>query len=235
MKNQVLKNAMILGASGIMAKSFDFAFRAFYSRSLGTEGMGLLSLGFGFHGVMLTVSTAGLGVAVSKVVSEYLEKKDYGAVRQCMKIAVYGVTCLSLLVILLTLVSAEWIAGSIIGDSRVAPSLCCLVPSILFMGISYCLKGYFYAARKTIIPASSEFVEQAVKCCIITLLLKWMLPRGIGYGCTAVFCGISIGEFSSSLYLSLFFKKEAKKLRKKPRWFLILQFLILKMCILYRL
>ena len=108
MKNQVLKNAMILGASGIMAKSFDFAFRAFYSRSLGTEGMGLLSLGFGFHGVMLTVSTAGLGVAVSKVVSEYLEKKDYGAVRQCMKIAVYGVTCLSLLVILLTLVSAEY-------------------------------------------------------------------------------------------------------------------------------
>ena len=106
MKNQILKNAAILGFSGICAKSFDFAFRAFYSRSLGAEGMGLLSLGFGLHGVMLTVSTAGLGVAVSKIVSEYLEQKDYGAVRQSMKLAVYGVACLSLAVILLTLLGA---------------------------------------------------------------------------------------------------------------------------------
>ena len=213
MKNQILKNAAILGFSGICAKSFDFAFRAFYSRSLGAEGMGLLSLGFGLHGVMLPVSTAGLGVAVSKIVSEYLEQKDYGAVRQSMKLAVYGVACLSLAVILLTLLGAEWIAANILGDRRVATSLCCLVPSILFMGISYCLKGYFYAARKAVIPASSEFLEQAVKFAAISLLLKWFLPKGISYGCTAVFCGISIGEFSSCLYLSLFFRREAKKLK----------------------
>ena len=212
MMSVTVKNAAILAFSGICAKSFDFAFRAFYSVKLGTEGMGLLSLGFGLHGVMLTVSTAGLGVATSKITSEYLEQKAYGAVRQSMKIAVYGVACLSLTVILLTLLGAEWIAGHILGDVRIATGLCCLVPSILFMGISYCLKGYFYAARKAWIPASSEFLEQAVKFISISLLLKVFLPNGISYGCAAVFGGISIGEFSSCLYLSVFFHSETANL-----------------------
>lgn len=214
MKNQILKNAVILGISGICAKSFDFIFRAYYSGKLGAEGVGLLSLGFGIHGVMLTVATAGLGVAVSKIVSEYMEKNNDGAVRQSMKLAVYGVVCLSLGVILVTLLGAEWIAEHLLGDIRASVSLCALAPSILFMGMSYCLKGYFYAARKSVIPASSEFLEQAVKFAAISGLLKLFLPKGIGYGCMAVFCGISIGEFSSCLYLSLFFLREAKKFRK---------------------
>ena len=213
MKNGILRSAGVLTFSGICAKSFDFAFRAFYSRQLGTEGMGLLSLGFGLHGVMLTGSTAGLGVAVSKVVSEYLEQKEFCAVRQSMRIAVWSVACLALSVVLVTLLGAEWIGASILGDVRISSGLCCLVPSVLFMGISYCLKGYFYACRKVWIPASSEFLEQAVKFLSITLLLKCFLPRGIAYGCAAVFAGISIGEFSSCLYLSLFYLKETRTLK----------------------
>ncbi len=220
MKNQMLQSAGILAFSGISAKSFDFAFRAFYSRQLGTEGMGLLSLGFGLHGVMLTVCTAGLGVAVSKVVSEYLERKEFLAVRQSMKLALWGVGCLGLFVMLLILLGAEWIAANLLGDARVSAGLCCLVPSVLFMGISYCLKGYFYACRKVWIPASSEFLEQAVKFVAISTLLRLLLPKGIAYGCAAVFAGISIGEFSSCLYLTLFYfaklPKQADGEKKKP-------------------
>ncbi len=215
MKNQMLKNAALLGFSGFCAKSFDFIFRAFYSRALGQEGMGLLSLGFGIHGVMLTVSTAGLGVAVSKMVSAYLVKNDYGSVRESMKISLYAVISLSLFVILLTFLGAEWMANYILGDSRIATSLCCLAPSILFMGISYCLKGYFYAKRKVSIPASSEFLEQAVKGCLISLFLHLFLRKGIQYGCTAVFLGITLGEFSSCVYLLAFYWKEQKELLNK--------------------
>ena len=46
------KNAAVLAFSGICAKTFDFAFRTYYSVKLGAEGVGLLALGFGLHGVM---------------------------------------------------------------------------------------------------------------------------------------------------------------------------------------
>ena len=214
MKHPMIKNTLILAASGIFAKSFDFIFRAYYSRMLTAEGMGLLSLGFSLHGVMITVATAGFGVAVSKVVSERLEQNDYGAVRKSMRYALGCVAGMGLFLTAMIFFGAEGIAEGILGDIRIAPGLCTLVPSVLFMGISYCLKGYFYAARKVIIPALSELLEQAVKFIGISLLLKYLLPKGITYGCAAVFGGISIGECSSCLFLFLFYQKEQRQMVK---------------------
>lgn len=207
LKNPLYANIIILGMSGIAAKLFDFSFRTFYSRALGAEGMGLLSLGFSLHGVMLTIATAGLGIAVSKTASVYTERGNPDAVRQCVRMAIIGVSVPALLVMLITFMLAPQIADKILGDVRIAPSLCTLVPSIIFMGISYCTKGCFYAIRKTLPPASSEILEQAVKFVSIWGLLKIFLPYGVQYGCAAVFGGITIGEFSSCLYLLIWYKK----------------------------
>ncbi len=210
MKSQIVKNAVILGFSGFCAKGFDFFFRAYYSRFLGQEGMGILSLGFGIHGVMLTVSTAGLGVAISKLVSGYLEKKNYGAVLEGMKIALRSVFILSSIIMVVTFLGAEWMGEYILGEPRISTGLCCLAPSILFMGTSYCLKGYFYARRRVAIPALSEFLEQTVKGCLISLFLTLFLQKGIEYGCSAVFLGITLGEFSSCCYLMVNFLIDKK-------------------------
>ncbi len=209
--NPTIKNMILLGMSGVAAKSFDFFFRAYYSRRLGAEGMGLLSLGFSLHSVMLTFATAGLGVAVSKITSEYMERKNPSAVRSCMHSALFGVAVLSLAVTLVTFVFSKQIAVRYLGDARVAVSLCALVPSVLFMGISYCLKGCFYAARKIIPPASSEILEQIVKFVSIKTLLEYFMPYGIEYGCVAVFLGLTIGELSSCLYLSVLYIKQEKR------------------------
>ncbi|MBQ7109244.1 MAG: oligosaccharide flippase family protein [Clostridia bacterium] len=213
-KNTMWKNVFILGLSGIIAKLFDFCFRAYYSRMLGTEGMGLLSLGFSLHGVMLTFATAGLGVAVSKTVSEYMEQRNSGAVKACMRTSLYGVSALSLLVMLITFLFSSSLAENVLGDIRVSASLCALAPSIMFMGISYCLKGFFYASRKVVSPALSEILEQTVKFISIKFLLDILLPFGIEYGCVAVFGGISIGELSSCLFLTLIYHKKEKQLEK---------------------
>lgn len=210
-RNPIIKNIFILSLSGILAKSFDFAFRAYYSRILGSEGMGLLSLGFSMHSVMLTFATAGLGVAVSKVTSEYMERGNQRAVLGCMNCSLLCVSTFSLIVMLITFLSSPYIASEVLGDQRVSVSLCALSPSILFMGISYCLKGFFYASRKTLPPASSEILEQTVKFIAIKTLLKFAAPHGIKYACAAVFLGISIGEFSSCLYLCYFYLRDKRK------------------------
>lgn len=206
-KREFLKNIFILGFSGIVAKLFDFCFKAYYSRVLGSEGMGLLSLGFSLHGVMLTFATAGLGVAVSKTTSEFMEFKRHAAVKCCMRSALFGVTSLSLLVTLGVLIFSPYLAKYVLGDERVALSLCTLAPSVIFMGISYCLKGWFYAQRKTLPPASSEILEQIIKFAFIKFFLWIFIPYGTEYACAAVFAGISVGELSSCAYLFFFYMR----------------------------
>ncbi|MBO5955832.1 MAG: oligosaccharide flippase family protein, partial [Clostridia bacterium] len=200
-KQNILRSAAGLTLSGIIAKTIDFLFRAYYSTLLGSEGMGLFSLVFSFHGLILTFATAGLGVAVSKTVSLYFATKNNNCIKKTMKIALLWVVAMSLGVILTVCIFSKNIAESFLKEPRVQLSIIFLSPSILFMSISYCIKGYFYAARKILIPASSEFLEQAVKIISITLLLNIWRPLGIQHGCEAVFLGITIGEFSSCFFL----------------------------------
>ena len=213
-KQNILRSAAILTFSGIISKTVDFSFRAFYSTRLGAEGMGIFSLVFSFHSIILTFATGGLGVAVSKTVSEQYTKGCDGNIKRIMRIALLSVLLLSFIVISATFCFSKQISVYFLHESRTRFSLICLAPSILFMSLSYCIKGYFYASRKVLIPALSEFLEQAVKIVSITTLLKKMLPFGIEYGCSAVFLGISIGEFSSCLYLSLFYVKDKPKLKQ---------------------
>ncbi len=214
MKTQnMLRNTLLLTASGVMAKTIDFTFRAWYSKKLGSEGMGIFSLVFAVHSIMLTVSSGGMGVAVSKTVSEYYGRANSGNIKRTMKLALAAVGLLSTIVILTVNMFSERIAVEFLKEERCQKSIVLLSPSILFMGLSYCIKGYFYASRKVLRPASSEFLEQAVKIIAISILLQNQLPKGTEQGCRAVALGMSIGEASSCVYLLLLYFADSRKLR----------------------
>ena len=208
----VLRNTLLLTASGVIAKTIDFMFRAYYTQKLGSEGMGIFSLVFAVHGIMLNVSSGGMGVAVSKIVSEHYARCNGGSIRRTMRIALGLVAVLSFLVISMTYAFSEQIANDFLKEGRCQRSIVMLSPSILFMGMSYCIKGYFYASRKVLRPASSEFLEQLVKILSIRILLEKWLPYGVQYGCEAVALGMSIGEASSCLYLLLLYSADSRHL-----------------------
>ncbi len=221
MENEnVLRSTALLTLSGIAAKTIDFVFRAYYSKQLGSEGLGVFSLCFAVHGIMLNIATGGIGVAVSKIVSEKLAKKEYGQVKATMNVAMTAVLALSIIVISFTYLFSGRIAEAFLKEPRCRTGIICIAPSVLFMGISYCIKGYFYASRRVLPPASSEFLEQGVKIISITYLLEKMLPLGIEKGCEAVFWGISLGELSSCFYLLCFYtaNQKRKKHSVKGKW-----------------
>lgn len=213
--NNVFKNTLMLTISGILSKTIDFLFRTFYSKKLGPEGCGLLSLILGIYSVFLIISSCSVSGAVSKIVSAQISRKNFTEAKSTVLAAIRGVFFTSLIVISGVIIFINFISLNILKDERTKLPLLCILPSMLFMGISYCLKAYFYSARKVIIPASSEFVEQFVKITIISLGLFYFLPFGITAGCMAVFIGISIGELSSCLYLSIFYYFEQRNFPSK--------------------
>lgn len=215
--DNVFKNTLMLTASGIIAKTIDFSFRTYYSKMLGSEGCGLLSLVFSAYSIMLTFASAGISVAVSKIISQHLMERNMLAVKKTMRTALLSVFFSSLVIILIVFLISDFIAADLLKDERTKYSIMFICPSMLFMSISYCYKGYFYSSRRVLIPASSEFVEQLVKITSISFLLSRWLPFGIEQGCCAVFLGLTLGEASSCLYLSLFYFFNQKKLPAQGR------------------
>ena len=139
---------MLLTLSGIIAKTVDFFFRTFYTKQLGSEGAGLLSLVFSAHSIMLTLASAGISVAVAKVISSCIATHNLSFAKKTMRAALFSTLFCSALVIITVFILSDEIAGNILKDSRTKLPLLFFSPSILFMGLSYCFKGYFYSVRK---------------------------------------------------------------------------------------
>lgn len=214
MKSRVAYNMAVLTLTGIITKTMDFVFRAYYSKQLGAEGMGIFSLIMSIFGVILSLSSAGMGVAVSRLVSINEERGDSSRATSVVKTAVLTVCCIGAVCTTVVFISAEWISEAVLADIRCAPGLLCIAPASIFMGISYCIKGYFYGVRRVFIPASSEFIEQAVKICAISLFLDKGLYMGTEYGCAGVLLGITAGEFCSCVYLCLQYKFRTESTEK---------------------
>lgn len=206
-EKNIARNMVWLTISGILAKSIDFGFRSYYSKRLMAEGMGIFSLIMSAFGLVLSFSSAGIGAAVSRIVAVSEEKGEKSA-KCVVKTAVMIVLALGTVSITPIFFFSNRISEKVLGDIRCAEGLVCIVPAAVFMGISYCMKGYFYAKRKVMIPAFSEFVEQAVKLAAITLLMNKGLESEIAAGCAGVMAGMSLGELCSCVFLVFWFCRE---------------------------
>ena len=81
-KDKFLHGAMILTLAGLVVKIIGSVNRILLSRLLGGEGIGLYQMAYPVYLLLLAISSAGIPVAISIVVSRYLAKDDVGNVRR---------------------------------------------------------------------------------------------------------------------------------------------------------
>ena len=68
------------------------------------------------------------------------------------------------------------------------------------MAVAACIKGYYYALRKSFMPSSAQVIEQIVKMAFIMVVIQLWLPYGDEYACAAAVLGMTVGEISSCVY-----------------------------------
>ncbi len=73
-------------AAGILSKVLGAIYRIPLARLIGPEGMGLYGMAYPLYSVILALSTAGIPVAISKLVAEKLaEDKPKQAGGRCLR------------------------------------------------------------------------------------------------------------------------------------------------------
>ena len=70
--SKFLKGAFTLTIAGVIVKIIGALYRIPLYSLLGSEGMGLFQYAYPIYSILLTISSAGLNVAISKVVAERL-------------------------------------------------------------------------------------------------------------------------------------------------------------------
>ena len=77
MNSKVIKGAAIIGVAGVIVKILGAFFRIPLTNWLGADGMAYYGYAYTIYGALVVLATAGLPVAISRLVSENIAVKQY--------------------------------------------------------------------------------------------------------------------------------------------------------------
>lgn len=196
-KNRFVVSAFVLTASSLILNVIGMLFHVFLSQSLGTEGMGLFSLIFSVYNLAVTMATSSVHYAVTRLVAENMALNNHSRVMYSMrKCLIYSAVC-SITACVALYASAPAISGRFLGDMRACVPLRILAPSLPFMALSSCFRGFFVAIRKSTKTVSFQLSEQFARMAVVTFGLLFFAGRGIAFACCVVVAGNLAGEMVS--------------------------------------
>ena len=199
-RHKLFRNAAILTVAGFISRIFGFLFRIFLSRSFGEESVGLYQMIFPLYILCLSLSTAGLQTAVSRITAEKTtlghNKEADGVLTAALCLAVV----ISLIEILVIQDQAGSIAGSLFGDDRCMELILIISYALPFAAVHSCICGRSLGLGDTMLPAASQLIEQCVR--ILTVVLLWIFLRtcGLPPSIRLAAAGVVAGEMAAALF-----------------------------------
>ncbi|MFA6849180.1 MAG: polysaccharide biosynthesis protein [Selenomonadaceae bacterium] len=191
-----LKGTFILTIAGIVVKVIGSLNWIFVSRVLGGEGIGLYQMAFPIYFFALSVSTAGVPVAISIITSERVALKDIFGAKRIFRISMGLMFITGIVFSLLTYFGAQWLIDfHFIRDARAYYSVIALAPAIFFVTLLASSRGYLQGWQRMTPTAVSQIVEQIFRVITMVLFANLFLPWGIEYAAA----GASLGAFAGAI------------------------------------
>lgn len=208
-----LKNAALLAGAGLVLRLLGMAFRVFLAARLGPEGMGLYQLILSVYTVFVSLASAGVNVASTRLAAQSLARS------RGMAPTLRGLVTTSLLFGTAAMAAqtllADPVARLLLHDSRAELGLRTLAPSLPFIAAAGALRGCFLAQRRVEPNVIAQLVEQAVRMAVAALALVKLSHWGAAYACCAVLIGNTVSEAVSCLIM-VFFARREPAFRPKP-------------------
>ncbi len=197
-----VQGAAVLIAANIMVKVIGAVFRIPLDQLLGKSGMGLFNVAYVLYTTMLVISTAGLPVAVSKMVSE---SASLGRAREARRIALAAGLAFPAVGAVFSAVlygSAEPLSA-LVGNQAAAPAVRAIAPSVFCVALISVVRGYFQGLNDMAPTALSQLIEALGKLLLGYGLAQSASRRGLPLGqcAAAAVTGVTIGEAASAAYL----------------------------------
>lgn len=159
-KSNFIVQGSILAMAGIISRVIGIARRIPMEHIIGDKGNGYYSSAYEFYAIMLMISCYSLPLAVSKVVSAKMMKRQYKNVERVFKCAMAFAICTGGLMFLLCELLGDFLAAKVVLEPMSAVALKVLGPAILMVSVMGVLRGYFQGLGTMMPTAISQILEQ---------------------------------------------------------------------------
>lgn len=197
-----LKGTFILTIAGFVVKVIGSLNWIFVSRILGGEGIGLYQMAFPIYFFAMTVSQAGVPVAISIITAERVALKDIFGAKRVFHISMALMVVTGLFFSVLTYFAAGWlIEWHFIRDPRAYMSMVVLAPTVFFVTLLASSRGYLQGWQRMTPTAVSQIVEQIFRVITMILLAQIFLPWGLDYAAAGASLGALAGAVTGLIVL----------------------------------
>lgn len=197
-KKSLLKGAAVMAVAGIIVKVLGAVFRIPLANFIGPVGMANYSPAYSLYSFLLVFATAGLPVAISKMVSERYAVGEFREAERVFKLSRTLMIIIGIIGFFVLFIFSDMIAG-LINVPGSALSMKATAIALLLVPIMSSYRGYFQGMQEMAPTAMSEVAEQTFRVfCGLTLAGILMASQYETMGYTAEQRGAAGGCFGAS-------------------------------------
>ncbi len=201
-KQSFLGGAAILASAVAIVKILGAVYKIPFGNIVGPKGQTYFNVAYNIYNVLLTISTAGLPLAISKLTSQAHTQGRENQKRKIFSTAIWLFFAMGLVGTLLMFFGAEQLAAFMNEPLGYWP-IRALSPAVFCVCLLACMRGYTQGQGNMTPTAVSQILEALCKLGLGLALAWYFLRLGMGLDIAAAgaILGVTAGTFLSLLYL----------------------------------
>ncbi|MBR2474437.1 MAG: polysaccharide biosynthesis C-terminal domain-containing protein [Clostridia bacterium] len=212
-----IKDGIMLTVTALILRSAGVFFSARLSLTAGNAVMGLYTQIMTVYAFAVTAASAGINLGAMRIISECCGSGNTDKLSSAMRSCVSYCLKAGILVGAIMFLSAPFLGGVVLGDSRTVVSLRALSVALPFIALSNAFHGYFNGIKHISKSAFTSLFEQFVRIISTIIALNVFISADTETLCLILVICNAASEALSFLLLSVFYLVSKKGLPTQKR------------------
>lgn len=187
------QGAVVLGVAGLIIKVMGAVFRIPLANIIGDTGMGYYQTAYPVYVLLLTLSTAGVPVAISRMVAERNALGNNYEAYRVFRISFALLFAIGISSSAVLFFGAEAIVTHL-GNPGAKMAMMSIAPALLFVPMMASFRGFFQGLQNMNPTAISQVVEQLFRVSAGLTLAVVLVDRGLEYAAAGASFGATAGS-----------------------------------------
>ncbi len=215
-RKSIARGVSVLSLAGILCKLIGLLFTVPLTRIIGSEGLGIYQSVYPTYNLLLTLSSAGLPVAVSRMVSQFLARNDPRNAHRVFSTALWLLTGLGS-VFMILMIAGSGTLTAWVHEPRASYGFVAIAPCLALVCALSAFRGFMQGQQNMKPTALSQIVEQASKV-IFCLPLAWYgTRRSLALGAAGSLLGITLSEACATAVVAVIYFRRKKSFSEIPQ------------------
>ena len=201
-KQTFLHGAALLAIATAVVKIIGFFYKIPLKAAIGNAGYGYFTTAYNIYSVLLMISTAGLPVAMSRMISQASSLGNYNQVRKIYRVSRNIFLGLGVFSTVLMVAGCRYLAA-LLNQPDAWAAILCLGPCALLMGLISTYRGFFQGQGNMRPTSNSQMLEAVFKLAVGLALAFWIMSmtQEPALAAGGAIMGVTVSCLISVLYL----------------------------------